>query len=132
LHLKTDSSPGAWIASTNDGQGNITATQTPTSPLTGGPTATIPLDWSSGPATLSGWIDPVTLDTSIRLTVLGISLRDSFAGNLKDGINLNINIQMATGAIKLYLKNGNEIWVNLDCKVLFDGSFTGDYKIISI
>jgi len=32
-------------------------------------------------------------------------------GNLKDGIVLKVNVLVAKGDVKLYLKNGNEVWI---------------------
>jgi hypothetical protein len=100
--------------------------------LTGGPTGSIPFDWSLGPVKLSGWVDLATFDVALKATVVGITIGDSIRGNLKDGVNIKLNILVATGAIKLYLKNGNDIWVNLNVKVTFDGAFQGDYKILTI
>lgn len=61
---------------------------------------------------------------------MGIDL-GTIHGNLKDGVVLKVNIFVAKGEIRFYLKNGNELWVSLSLKIKFDGSFEGDYKIIS-
>lgn len=47
-------------------------------------------------------------------------------------MGVDVDLLLAKGSIKVYLKNGNEVWVHLDVKVVFDGSFDGDYKIVSI
>jgi hypothetical protein len=62
--------------------------------------------------------------------VVGISLGTIY-GNLKDGVGVKIDIFVAKGSLKFYLKNGNELWIHVDIKVTFDGSFDGDYKIIT-
>ena len=64
------------------------------------------------------------------MSVLGIKL-GSFYGNLKDGLVINIDLFLAKGSIKFYLKNGNELWVRVDLDVKFDGSFHQDAKILS-
>ena len=61
---------------------------------------------------------------------MGISLGTIY-GNLKDGVGVNVDLWVASGSLRFYLKNGNELWIHLDIKVSFDGSFSGDYKIIS-
>jgi hypothetical protein len=62
--------------------------------------------------------------------VVGINLGTIY-GNLKDGVGVKIDIFVAKGSLKFYLKNGNELWIHVDIKVTFDGSFDGDYKIIT-
>jgi hypothetical protein len=62
---------------------------------------------------------------------LGISLGNIY-GDLRDGSSLKIDLFHATGSLRFYLKNGNEFWTGLDIKVKFNGSFEGDYKIITI
>lgn len=63
------------------------------------------------------------------MSVLGIKL-GSFYGNLKDGLVINIDLFLAKGSIKFYLKNGNELWVRVDLDVKFDGSFNQDTLIL--
>lgn len=65
------------------------------------------------------------------MSILGINVGNIF-GNLKDGVGVKVDLFLAKGSIKIYLKNGNEVWVHLDIKVKFDGSFDGDYKILTI
>ncbi|CRK12120.1 hypothetical protein HYQ45_015154 [Verticillium longisporum] len=89
----------------------------------------VDLDWGFGPIT--GYVDTNTFEIGVSVSILGINVGNIF-GNLKDGVGLNINLFLASGSIKFYLKNGNELWVHLDIKVKFDGHFEGDYKIITI
>ncbi|KAF4415153.1 hypothetical protein FACUT_13636 [Fusarium acutatum] len=77
------------------------------------------IDWS---------FDPIKLGVSI--SIVGINVGNIF-GNLKDGVGLNVNLFAAKGEIKLYLKNESDLWVHIDVSVTFDGSFEGDYKILS-
>lgn len=65
------------------------------------------------------------------MSILGINIGNIF-GNLKDGVGVKVDLFLAKGSINIYLKNGNEVWVHLDVKVKFDGSFDGDYKILTI
>jgi hypothetical protein len=54
-------------------------------------------------------------------------------GNLKDGFETNVGSAGGTSTVRLYLKNGNEVWVGADVKSKTEGQeFSGDYKIISL
>lgn len=61
---------------------------------------------------------------------MGISL-GTVSGNLKDGIEVKVDLFVVKGALKFYLKNGNELWINVSLKVIIDGEYNGDFKIIS-
>ncbi|CAJ0538541.1 Ff.00g066020.m01.CDS01 [Fusarium sp. VM40] len=89
------------------------------------------IDWSFGPIKITGYVDTNTFEIGVSISIVGINVGNIF-GNLKDGVGLKVNLFVAKGEIRIYLKNGNEIWVHLDIKVTFDGSFEGDYKILSI
>lgn len=67
----------------------------------------------------------------MTVTVVGINV-GALYGNLKDSVELKIDLFVVNGEIQFYLKNGNEIWIHLDLKVKFDGHYEGDYKILSI
>ncbi|KAJ1325307.1 hypothetical protein MN608_10019 [Microdochium nivale] len=88
------------------------------------------IDWSFGPVKVSGYLDTNTLEVGLSISVAGISLGNIY-GNLKDGVGVKVNLLVAKGEIRFYLKNGNELWVHLEIKIIFDGSYNGDYKIIS-
>ena len=79
---------------------------------------------------MTGYVDTDTYDIGVRISVCGTSV-DNIYGNLKDGVGLKINLHTTRGEIKLYLKNGNELWTHIDTKVVFDGSFQKDSKIMS-
>ncbi len=78
-----------------------------------------------------GYVDTDTFEIGVSVTVVGVNVGNVY-GNLKEGIVLKIDLFVVKGEIRFYLKNGNEVWIGLDIKVTFDGSFSGDYKIISI
>ncbi|RSM10358.1 hypothetical protein CDV31_007234 [Fusarium ambrosium] len=90
----------------------------------------IEINWSYGPIKITGYIDTDTYELAISINIVGINVGNIY-GNIKDGVGLDINLFVAKGSIKFYLKNGNELWVHLDVSVTFDGSFSGDHKIIS-
>jgi hypothetical protein len=79
----------------------------------------------------TGYVDTNTYEIGLSVSVLGIHLGNIF-GNLKDGVDLHVNLHQAAGLNRIYLKNGNELWTHLDIKVKFDGHFEGDYKILSV
>lgn len=111
-----------------------------------------PIDWSFGPIKVkgqliwpseqclgtdyktlqvTGYVETNTLDAAIEISIAGISLGHIY-DNLKDGIGVNVDLFSATGSLKFYLRNGNEVWIQLDVKITFDGSYSGGYKILTI
>ncbi|KAJ9220438.1 hypothetical protein DTO207G8_8433 [Paecilomyces variotii] len=89
------------------------------------------LDWALGPTRISGYVDTSTLDIRIDPVINGIYV-GAITGSLKDGVAIQFNLFTTKGITKIYLKNGNEVWLNLHQKVKFDGTFQGDYKILTI
>jgi hypothetical protein len=51
---------------------------------------------------------------------------------MRDGVVLKVDLFAAVGQIRLYLKNGNELWVYIGVKITFDGAYEGDYKILPL
>ncbi|KAL2159034.1 hypothetical protein VTH06DRAFT_2793 [Thermothelomyces fergusii] len=98
-------------------------------PGPGAPRSRHEIDWSFGPVTVTGYVDTDTWEIGVTVSVVGISLGTIY-GNLQDGVGIKVDLFVAKGEIKFYLKNGSELWVHLDLKIIFDGSFDGDYKII--
>jgi hypothetical protein len=117
----------------DDGHGGRTVTQVAltTSEIVSG-TAIIPIQWYLGPIATTGSIDTSTLAFNVSASIVGIALGDTIQGNLKDGVTIDFNLFVASGELKYYLKNGNEVWTHVDVKVRFDGSFFGDYKLLTI
>jgi hypothetical protein len=62
---------------------------------------------------------------------MGIALGNVY-GNSKDGVGIKINLTQAKGELRMYLKNGKELWVHLNTKMVFNGRYEGDYKIMSM
>ncbi|KAM0184886.1 hypothetical protein ACHAPI_012331 [Fusarium lateritium] len=88
------------------------------------------IDWGFGPIKVTGYLDTDTYELGVSVSVAGINLGNIF-GNLKDGVGIKVNLFIAKGEIRFYLKNGNELWIHLDIKITFDGHYEGDYKIFS-
>jgi hypothetical protein len=71
------------------------------------------------------------LGIGIEVFVLGISL-GNFYGNLNfGGLGIDIDQFLATGSIKLYLKDG-AVHLRPSMKVKFDGSWDEDIKLFNI
>ncbi|KAI0147439.1 hypothetical protein GGR57DRAFT_476434 [Xylariaceae sp. FL1272] len=85
--------------------------------------------WSYGPNHIIGSVDRDTLDITIKPLVAGLYL-GVITGSLKDGVQIHLNLQILKGIMNFYLKNGNEVWIHLDEKVVFNGSYSNDYKIL--
>ncbi|KAL3421210.1 hypothetical protein PVAG01_07655 [Phlyctema vagabunda] len=120
------------VKETHEGQYEVTqvseSTELPKSPR--GLHGRHDFDWSFGPITVTGYVVTDTWEIGVEVKALGIKL-GNFYGSLKDGLGININLLLITGQVKFYLKNGNELWIHVDVKVKFDGSFQKDAKIIS-
>ncbi|KAE8158548.1 hypothetical protein BDV40DRAFT_304121 [Aspergillus tamarii] len=91
----------------------------------------LPIAPSVDAQALVGYIDTSTLEAGIRLEVFGAHILNLF-GNLKDGIVGRIDLFLAKGEIRLYLKNGKEVWLRYDVNVRFDGHFQDDIKLLTI
>jgi hypothetical protein len=55
---------------------------------------------------VTGYIDTSTLEIGVRVDVFGAHIFNLF-GNLKDGVVGKIDLFLAKGEIRFYLKNGN-------------------------
>lgn len=52
-------------------------------------------------------------------------------GDLKDGFSLKLKLNKTVGGLKIYIKNGNEIWTRLDLRAAPDNtSHRGDFKLL--
>jgi hypothetical protein len=56
----------------------------------------------------------------------------TFYGNLKEGLVIKIDLFVAKGQIKFYLKNCKEVWVFLELKIIFDGDYNTDVKLLTL
>jgi len=123
---------GAIVDVDDDGQGTRTVTQKEIQPGLPSPKDGVQkIDWSFGPVRTSGTIDTSDFGIRVAVSIAGITLGEPLEGNMKDGVSAKFDLFAARGGLKYYLKNGNEIWIHVDVKVVFDGSFYGDYKILS-
>ncbi|KAM5358697.1 hypothetical protein ACJZ2D_015061 [Fusarium nematophilum] len=90
------------------------------------------IDWTLGPVRVRGYVNPGTLGITVSVDVLGINL-GTLRGDLKNGgLTINVNLFVAKGEIKFFLKNGNEVWIRLHLEVIFDGTFDEEVKLIEI
>ncbi|KAI2607147.1 uncharacterized protein GGS25DRAFT_522665 [Hypoxylon fragiforme] len=99
-------------------------------PRNGDPRSNKCFDWSFEVVTLSGCVDTDNFGLTVTVSVMGFNL-GTFGGNLKDGIVVKVDLFLVSGEMKFYLKNRNELWVHLNLKVKWDGSWDTDLKILS-
>lgn len=52
-------------------------------------------------------------------------------GSLKDGLSVKFNLSSSDGRFELFLKNGNELWLELDLRIRFGGMWNHTQKIFS-
>ena len=76
-------------------------------------------------------MDVDLLELGVNVSVVGISLGQLY-GHLQDGVAVDVDLFAAKGSIRFYLRNGHELWVNLNLNITFDGSYDGDYLVVSI
>ena len=74
-------------------------------------------------------IDIPKKEFCVTLSVVGISL-GKFCGSFDNGFSIDVNIFVAKGSVRFYVKNGNQLWVRVDLDVTFDGGYHQDAKII--
>lgn len=86
----------------------------------------------NSPVKVTGYIDLDIYNIVVLPTICGIKLGDEFSENLVDGMTIKFQIVAANGALKYYLKNGDEVWTNIDIQTTFAGTYEGDYKIITL
>jgi len=72
-----------------------------------------------------------TWEIGVEIYVVGIKI-GNFFGNVKRGLVIKVNLFVAKGEVRFYLKNGKEVWVHIDLKLTFDGSFSTDVKLLTI
>lgn len=80
---------------------------------------------------MTGTVNTIKYTISVDITILGISL-GGFHGDLKKGLSIKVNLVAVSGEVKFYLRNGNEVWVWLELKVIFGGTYNTEAKLITI
>ncbi|KAF7593217.1 hypothetical protein BBP40_011847 [Aspergillus hancockii] len=83
-----------------------------------------------GPIKLIGYVNPDNWEIGVRVEIFGAHILNIY-GNLKDGVVGKIDLFLAKGEIRFYLKNGKEVWVHIKVEVTFDGKYEEDIKLIS-
>ncbi|KAM0540705.1 hypothetical protein ACHAO7_010991 [Fusarium culmorum] len=89
------------------------------------------INWYFGPIWLTGYVDKNTLDVGISPVITGINA-GNITGSLKDGVAVNVDLTTTKGETRLYLKNGNEVWVDLNLKIFFGGNYERDCMLLRI
>ncbi|PTD02140.1 hypothetical protein FCULG_00012138 [Fusarium culmorum] len=89
------------------------------------------INWYLGPIWLTGYVDKNTLDVGISPVITGINA-GNITGNLKDGVAVNVDLTTTKGETRLYLKNGNEVWVDLNLNIFFSGNYERDCMLFRI
>jgi hypothetical protein len=72
-----------------------------------------------------------TWEIGVEIYVLGIRI-GNFYGNVGQGLVINVDIFLAKGKIRFYLKDDKEVWVEIRLNVTFDGSYNTDVKLLTI
>jgi hypothetical protein len=80
---------------------------------------------------LCGSIDYNTFEIEINPTINGINF-GVMNGSLADSICVKINLSTTKGELRVYLKNGNEVWTRVDIAMNVGPRFEGDYKLITM
>ncbi|QRV73254.1 hypothetical protein RhiJN_01268 [Ceratobasidium sp. AG-Ba] len=96
----------------------------------------ITFSWGFGPLVCKGVVNTALLSLSGVLTAhipfIGSIKLAELAGDLKTGIETGINVFVAEGRARLYLKDGNQIWLSLELSSKFFPTIKGEYKLITI
>lgn len=87
--------------------------------------------WGFGPILVEGYIDIEQLEIGVDLKVFGFDI-GQFYGNLNEGLVIKLDLIVARGEIKFYLKNGNEVWIKVDVNILGIGGINRDEKIFTL
>ncbi|XTI86871.1 hypothetical protein V2W45_1329635 [Cenococcum geophilum] len=89
------------------------------------------ISFTFGPVKFVGYVVTETWEIGVEIYVVGIKI-GNFFGNVKQGLVIKVNLFVAKGEVRFYLKNGKEVWVHIDLKLTFDGSFSTDVKLLTI
>lgn len=76
-------------------------------------------------------MDTDSLAAGFELTTEGIVL-GSFYGLITEGISVQVKTENVNGDVRLYLKNGNEVWHGVELTSTSPKqTIQGDYKVFS-
>ncbi|KAI9836476.1 MAG: hypothetical protein M1837_003382 [Sclerophora amabilis] len=86
------------------------------------------IDWDFGPLGVKATIDYDKREFGVSVTVVGIGI-GNFWASFDTGISLTVNLLVANGSLRFYIKDGKQLWVHIDLKLTFDGSWDTDQQI---
>ncbi|KAH7345794.1 hypothetical protein BKA66DRAFT_478798 [Pyrenochaeta sp. MPI-SDFR-AT-0127] len=127
-HLRT----GAILSITEkDGEYSVTQVPLETALPKPVPASRHEINFNFGPARLTGYVVTETWEIGVEIYVFGIRI-GNFYGNVKQGLVINVDIFLAKGKIKFYLKNNKEVWVEIGLNVRFDGSYNTNVRLFTV
>jgi hypothetical protein len=89
-------------------------------------------DWSISFVGVSGKVCLTPLPSAdVKFKVLGVPVSE-FKCDLAKDCCINLDVGLASGNACLFIKNSNELWIELHASVIFNGSIDGKYKILSL
>lgn len=74
----------------------------------------------------------ISVSVGVQIPIIGFVSLGSIGGDLQKGVEMSIDVFVAKGSVRFYLKNGNQLWVGLSLTSKFFSDLKGDYKIITI
>ena len=77
-----------------------------------------------------GYFKSKTNVLNIEVSVLGIQLGNYEADITNAGLDIKIDLSEGKGALKFYRKTKRELWLILNLRVSFDGTFSKDARLI--
>ncbi|KFA66251.1 hypothetical protein S40285_09658 [Stachybotrys chlorohalonatus IBT 40285] len=80
---------------------------------------------------LVGYVDIETLKIGVSFEAFGAHILNLY-GNLKDGVVGRIDLFLASGEIHLYLETENEVWLQFNVEVKFDGNFRDEIQLLRL
>lgn len=67
---------------------------------------------------------------AVEVSVLGVQLGNYEADVSDDRLDIRIELLEAKGDLKFYKKTERELWLSLNMRVSFDGTFNKDVRLI--
>ncbi|KAE8420293.1 hypothetical protein BDV36DRAFT_293426 [Aspergillus pseudocaelatus] len=85
-----------------------------------------------GPLNLvDGYVDPNTFKIVVAPVVNQVYF-GTIQGDLRDGLSVRFDLSSSRGQLRFFLKNGNEVWIDLNMQIQFGGYFERQWKFLSI